>query len=203
MAKGSWSGIDRIVITGIGDDVVSTITSTNCITTEPNAAVGQVLSPQLPTWVTTPTVIYWISCSTREEPQVPPLCAIANAPVEYYQTIIDQAAQRIKTYISFKSRFIRKLNPTFFHELGGYGSYGKCWTLFKSYKIRWENLMLEMKERNFILFCVYLTKIWCVGEGVFKCKGGLIYWLVYSFCQLGSCPCMISTINSTKEKKRE
>lgn len=80
VAEGAGSGVDRVVVAGIRNDVVSPIAAADCVSPEPNAAVCKVLTAQLPTGVAAPTIINWVPCSTREESQIPPLCAVSNAP---------------------------------------------------------------------------------------------------------------------------
>lgn len=64
VAKSTGSGVNRIIITRVSDNIEATITTTNGISAKTNAAVCKTLAVFLPVWITTPAVINWIASST-------------------------------------------------------------------------------------------------------------------------------------------
>ena len=63
VAQSSGPGVDRVIITRVGDDIETAVTATNRIPAKTNATVCKALAVLLPLGVTTPAVINGIASS--------------------------------------------------------------------------------------------------------------------------------------------
>jgi len=82
MTKSARLGVDRVIITGVCNNIESTILATNGISAKTNTTVCKPLAVLVPIGVTTPAVINGISCTACEVAQLPPLSAVPDTPAE-------------------------------------------------------------------------------------------------------------------------
>lgn len=81
VTEGTWFGVHGVVVSWVRHHVVPSVTATNGVATETDAAISQTFSPEVPTLVAAPAVINWIARPTREKIQIPPLRVIPYSPV--------------------------------------------------------------------------------------------------------------------------
>ena len=82
MAESARVGVNRVIITGVCDNVKAAVAAPNGVPAETDATVSQTLSVAVPIRVTPPAVVDWITGHTREKAQFPPLCAVIDAPAQ-------------------------------------------------------------------------------------------------------------------------
>lgn len=80
VAQSAGLGVHRVIVSGVSDHIEATITTTNCVPTEPNATVCKALPVTVPIGVTAPAIINGVTSSTREKSQISPFCAILDGP---------------------------------------------------------------------------------------------------------------------------
>lgn len=93
MAKSARFRVHRVIIPGVSHHIKFSITTTDSIPAKTNATIRQTLPVALPVGVTTPAIINWVACSTREISQLPSLCAVLDAPVVISTTLFSQCHQ--------------------------------------------------------------------------------------------------------------
>ena len=81
MAQSARPWVNRVIVSGISDNIKPTITTTNSISAKSNATVCKALPVTLPVGVTTPAIINGVTSSTREKSELSPFCAVLDAPV--------------------------------------------------------------------------------------------------------------------------
>ena len=64
MAEGAWSGVNRVIIPGVRDDIEAAVTAPNGITAETNTAISETLPIEVPARVAAPAVVDGISSRT-------------------------------------------------------------------------------------------------------------------------------------------
>ena len=92
MTEGPWVRVHRIIITRVSHNIVSSITTTNCIAAESNAAVCKALAVEVPLWVTSPAVVNGISSSTGQEAKFTASCVVVDCPAKYNIELIQHLA---------------------------------------------------------------------------------------------------------------
>lgn len=81
MAKSTRPGVNRVIISGVSDNIEFSITTTNGVSAKTNTTVGKALPVLLPVGVTTPAIINGVTSSTGEISQLPSFSAVVNVPV--------------------------------------------------------------------------------------------------------------------------
>ncbi|KAL5990159.1 hypothetical protein ACLOJK_011056 [Asimina triloba] len=67
MPKSARARVDRIIVTGVSDDVVASITSTNGLAPKANPTVSQPFAVELPLGITAPAVVNGVASATRKK----------------------------------------------------------------------------------------------------------------------------------------
>lgn len=64
MAQSTWFWVNRVIVTGVSDNIEAAITTPDCISSKTNATVCKTLAVFLPVGITAPAVINGIAGST-------------------------------------------------------------------------------------------------------------------------------------------
>lgn len=87
MAQCPGSGSNRVVVVRVSDDVELAVSTADGVTPEANGTVGEALAVALPIGVAPPAVVDRVAGLAREESQLPPFSAIANAPAYLHSSL--------------------------------------------------------------------------------------------------------------------
>lgn len=83
VAEGPRGGVDRVVVAGVGDDVVATVAAADRVAAEADRAVGEVLAAEFPFAVAAPAVVDGVAGGAGEVAESSPLCAVTDAHVHH------------------------------------------------------------------------------------------------------------------------